>query len=86
MKKLLLLLGLVVCIQVHSYAQTEKIEEIPINLSSNSILNTGYPFDINFLIKVDITDNTASIAFFYPVQPNKNKTNYGYKSWLRYTS
>jgi len=80
MKKLLLSLGLVVCIQMHSYAQTEKIEEIPINLNSNDILNTGYPFDINFIIKSDVPDRTASIAFFYRVQPNKNKTNYGYKS------
>lgn len=86
MKKLLLSLGLVICIQVHNHAQAEKIEEIPVNLNSNDILNAGYSFDTNFIIQDNVPDKTASIAFFYPVQPHKNKTAYGYKSWLKYPS
>jgi hypothetical protein len=63
------------------YAQTERIEEVQLELNKNGILNANYPFDIQFLMKGAAPKNAGSITFSYQVQP-KSKTESGYASWL----
>jgi len=65
------------------FAQTEKLEDVPIQLNASGILNNVYPFDVPFTISGAAPENCYAIKFAYRVQPkDSNKPSEGYKHWI----